>query len=124
LTFPSISVNGSLGALLDGAKTCTALSAGACATSEVSFARGTRRIYVAWGKPLPAGTAVRVEWLLNGRIRTEAGDQCVVSEAGCNAYVTRTSAMLSYITPIPAGAWTYRIYAADLAIAQGNVTVR
>ncbi len=124
LTFPSISVNGSLGGLLDGAKTCAALSDGACATTEVSFVRGIRRVYVTWKNPLPVGTAVRVEWLLNGRIRADAGDLCVVTVIGCNPYVTRTSAMLSYVPPIPAGAWTYRIFAADQAVAQGNVTIR
>ena len=124
LTFPSITVNGNLGGLLDGAKACAALSDGACATSEVTFARGIRRVYVTWKNPLPAGTAVRVEWLLNGKVRAEAGDQCVVTESGCNAYVTRTSAMLSYVIPIPAGAWTYRIFAADQAVAQGNLTIR
>lgn len=124
LTFPSISVNGNLGALLDGAKACAGLSDGACATNEVSYARGIRRIYVAWKNPLPIGTAVRVEWLLNGKVRAEAGDKCVVTESGCNSYVTRTTAMLSYVTPIPAGAWTYRIFAADQAVAQGNITIR
>ena len=124
LTFPSISVNGSFGGLLDGAKACVALSQGGCATNEVSFARGIRRVYVAWKNPLPVGTAVRVEWLLNGKVRAEAGDQCVVTEAGCNPYVTRTSAMLSYVIPIPSGAWTYRIFADDQAVAQGNITIR
>ncbi len=124
LTFPSISANGSLGGLLDGAKACATLSDGACATGEVSFGRGIRRVYVTWKSPLPVGTAVRVEWLLNGKVRAEAGDQCVVTEAGCNPYVTRTSAMLSYVIPIPAGAWTYRIFASDQAVAQGNITIR
>ena len=124
LTFPSISVNGSFGGLLDGAKACATPSDGACATGEVSFARGIRRVYVTWKNPLPVGTPVRVEWLLNGKIRAEAGDQCVVTETGCNPYVTRTTAMLSYLTPIPAGAWTYRIFASDQAVAQGNVTIR
>ena len=32
--------------------------------------------------------------------------------------------MLSYVTSIPVGAWTYRIYASDQAVAQGNVTIR
>jgi hypothetical protein len=67
---------------------------------------------------------VRVEWLLNGKVRADAGDQCVVSESGCNPYVTRTTAMLSFITAIPAGNWTYRIYASDQAVAQGNLTIR
>ncbi|MEO6061937.1 MAG: protein phosphatase 2C domain-containing protein [Thermoflexales bacterium] len=124
LTFPSISVNGSFGGLLGGAKACAALSDGACANNEVSFARGIRRVYVTWQNPLPVGTAVRVEWLLNGKIRADAGDICVITATGCNPYVTRTSAMLSYVPPIPAGAWTYRIFAADQAVAQGNLTIR
>jgi serine/threonine protein phosphatase PrpC len=124
MLFPNISVNGTIGGLLDGAKSCAAPGVDGCATNQVSYARGVRRVYVAWSKPLPVGTAVRVEWLLNGKVRPDAGDQCVVIEKGCNPYVTRTTAMLSFITAIPPGNWTYRIYAADLAVAQGNLTIR
>lgn len=121
LVFPNISTN--QGAFAD-LKSCTALVAGACVASETTFARGTRQVYVSWTTPLPVGTRVRVEWLLNGKPKTEANDSCTVTATGCNLFVTRTSALLTYVTAIPSGVWTYQLYADDRKVQQGEFTVR
>ena len=122
LLFPTISVSG--GGVFAGLAACVTPVSGACAAPETQFARGTRRIYLTWKNPLPIGTQFRAEWLLNGKIRPEAGDTCAVTESGCNPYVTRTSAMLSYVPPIPAGSWTYRVYSGTQMLVQDTIIVR
>lgn len=111
-------------AVFDGITACASLDAGTCVSSAAQFPRGTRRVYLSWDSPLPIGMEFRAEWLHNGQPRLDAGDACVVTDTGCNAFVTRTTAMLTYVTAIPPGVWTYRLYAGERLMVQGVVTIR